>query len=350
MSDPTAFAEKFAGYMNHAALVLMTSVGHRTGLFDAMAKQPSWTSDTLAAAAGLSERYVREWLGAMATGGIVEYEPDGKTYRLPADHAACLTRGATPINFAASAQWIAVLGGVEDRVVEAFRHGRGVPYSAYGRFHEVMAEESQQTVVAALDPHILPLAPGLTDRLAAGIDVLDVGCGSGRALIHMAERFPRSRFVGYDFSPEAVAAARGDARAKGLTNTRFEPADVAESLPANAFDLITAFDAIHDQARPARVVRNVAAALRPGGLFLMQEISGSGHLHTDLGHPVGPLLYTVSCMHCMSVSLANGGPGLGAMWGRERALAMLKDAGFRDVRVEKLPHDVMNDYYLATAG
>ncbi len=151
---------------------------------------------------------MREWLGAMVTGGVIEHDPAGQTYRLPAEHAALLTRAATPGNMAVTAQWVSVLGFVEDRVLEAFRHGRGVPYAAYHRFHEVMAEESAQTVVAALEPHILPIVPGLVERLAAGMDVLDVGCGSGQAMLHLAARFPKSRLAGYDFSPEATERRR----------------------------------------------------------------------------------------------------------------------------------------------
>jgi 2-polyprenyl-3-methyl-5-hydroxy-6-metoxy-1,4-benzoquinol methylase len=325
----------------------MTSIGHRTGLFDTMA-QMSWaTSPQIAERSGQSERYVREWLGAMVAGGVVEYRPEEKSYRVPPEHAACLTRAARPNNLANSMQWVAVLGSVEDQVVEAFGHGRGVPYSAYRRFHQVMAEESDQTIVAALIEHILPLMPGLTQRLQEGIDVLDVGCGSGQAMLRLAEQFPRSRIAGYDFSDEGVAAANESARRRGLANARFEIRDVAELGQRQAFDLITAFDAIHDQARPDRVLGQIAEALRPGGVFLMQDISGTSHVHRDAEHPLGTFLYTISCMHCMSVSLACGGPGLGAMWGREKALEMLDAAGFKDVRVETLDHDPMNFYYIA---
>jgi SAM-dependent methyltransferase len=345
-----ARAEEFAGKMiatlNGAAVALMTSLGHRTGLFDAMAELPPSTSRGIAAAAGLSERYVREWLGAMVTGGVVEYDPAADTYRLPAEHAAVLTRAARPNNLAATMQWVAVLGAVETPVAEAFRHGRGVPYSAYTRFHEVMAEESDQTTVAGLEAHILPLVPGLPDRLAAGVDVLDVGCGSGRALMAMAERFPASRFVGYDLSAEGVGSARGEAHRRGLRNVRFDVRDLAKMADRGAFDLVTAFDAVHDQADPAGVLRNVRRALRPGGVFLMQDIRSCGHPHRNADQPLIPFIYTVSCMHCMSVSLAGGGPGLGAAWGKELALRMLADAGFGDVRVETLPHDPLNYYYV----
>ncbi len=173
-----AFAERMLGTLNEAAVALMTSVGHRTGLFDAMAGLPPSTSEQVAYASGLNERYVREWLGAMVTGGIVEHEPEGGTYVLPAEHAAWLTRAATPDNIAVTAQWIPLLGSVEDGIVESFEKGGGVPYSAYPRFHEVMAEESAQTVVAALTSSILPLVPGLTERLEAGIDVLDLAAAA----------------------------------------------------------------------------------------------------------------------------------------------------------------------------
>jgi SAM-dependent methyltransferase len=212
-----------------------------------------------------------------------------------------------------------------------------------------MAEESDQTVVAALDEHIVPLVPGLAERLAAGIDVLDVGCGSGRAVNALAARYPNSRFVGYDFCDEGVAAARAEAERRGLKNARFAVRDVAALDDASAFDLVTAFDAIHDQARPAEVLRNVAKALRSDGVFLMQDIAGTSHVHQDKSHPLGAFLYAISCMHCMSVSLANGGPGLGAMWGKAVALEMLAAAGFRNVRVESLPHDIINLYYVARA-
>src|SRR5262245_21045969 len=344
-----AFGQKMLDTFNGAGLALMTSIGHRTGLFDVMARLPAAGSAAIAREAGLSERYVREWLGAMVTGGVVEYDEKADTYRLPPEHAVSLARGAGPSNAAVTAQWVAVLGTVEDHVVEAFRHGRGVPYSAYHRFHEVMAAESDQTAVAALAEHILPLVPGLTDRLTKGIDVLDVGCGSGRALLRMAELYPASRFAGFDLSEEGIGSARAEAARRGLRNASFQVADVAALGAEGDYDLVTAFDAIHDQARPDAVLRNIARALRPGGVFLMQDIAAASHLHGNREHPLGPFLYTISCMHCMSVSLANGGPGLGAVWGKELALRMLREAGFRQVRVESLPHDILNYYYVATA-
>jgi ubiquinone/menaquinone biosynthesis C-methylase UbiE len=346
-STTERFSERTLQIINDAALALMMSVGHRTGLFDCMSTLPASTLAQIAAAAQLNERYVREWLGAMVTGGIVDHDPKADTYFLPPEHAACLTRAASPNNVAVTAQWIAVLGGVEDAVVDAFRHGRGVPYSAYHRFHAVMADESQQTVVEGLRDHILPLATGLIARLERGIDVLDVACGSGRAVIAMAEAFPNSRFAGIDLSAEAIAAGRAEISRRRVRNASLIHGDAGDLWLDDSFHLVTAFDAIHDQSRPARVLDRIRAALRPGGVLLIQDVAGHTRLADNAGMPLAPFQYTISCMHCMSVSLAAGGPGLGAMWGREKALEMLEAAGFDDVRVETLPHDPINFYYVA---
>ena len=341
------FTERTFQIINDASLALMMSIGHRTGLFDSMAYLPPSSAEQIAKAAQLNERYVREWLGAMVTGKIVEFDAASRHYHLPVEHAASLTREASPNNLAVTTQWIAVLAGAEDAIVEAFHHGRGVSYSAYRRFHAVMAEESQQTVVEGLRQHILPLVPGLIDRLETGIDVLDVACGSGRAAMTLGQSFPNSRFTGVDVSTEAVTAGRGEISNRRIRNVSIVQGDVAELWLDDSFHLITAFDAIHDQARPARVLARIYAALRPGGVFLMQDIAGETNVSDNLDGALAPFMYTMSCMHCMSVSLAAGGPGLGAMWGREQALEMLAAAGFTGVRVESLPHDPINYYYIA---
>ncbi|MCW5768790.1 MAG: class I SAM-dependent methyltransferase [Phycisphaeraceae bacterium] len=343
------FGARFLGWLNGGAIMLMISVGHRTGLLDAMGRlggKPATSAD-IAFEAGLSERYVREWLGAMVTGGVVLHKRDDGTYVLPAEHAALLTRASSPNNLAGTAQWLSVLGSVEDLVVEAFRHGKGISYEAYGeRFHDVMAEESNQTTIGGLDEHILPLVPGLVERLEHGARVVDVGCGKGLAMVHLAARFPRSEFQGVDLSRVAIEAGMREASSRGLGNVRLVTGDVTSFGQSGEFDLVTAFDAIHDQSRPAEVLANIRRILRPGGLFLMQDIRARSAVADNMDLPLGPFTYTISCMHCMSVSLAGGGPGLGAAWGKELALSMLEDAGFREVSVHELPHDIINLYYV----
>lgn len=340
-----AFAERMLATLNEASLALMLSVGHRTGLLDAMADQGWLTSAALAERADLSERYVREWLGAMATGGVVEVDGSDATdrYRLPEAHAAVLTRGGE--SMATIFQWIAVMGEVETRVVEAFRQGGGVPYEAYSRFHEVMAEESSLSVVSGLHEHIVPLVDGLSEQLASGVRVLDIGCGSGRALCELARRYPDSTFQGFDLCQPAIEAAREHADSLGLTNVHFAVRDVT-ALAAERFDLITAFDVIHDQRDPAGVLRAVRRALAPGGTFLMQDLRCHSRVAENVGHPLCPMLYTISTMHCMTVSLAQGGAGLGAAWGEQLAVRMLGEAGFGEVTVNTLPHDIQNNWYV----
>jgi SAM-dependent methyltransferase len=175
---------------------------------------------------------------------------------------------------------------------------------------------------------------GLDARLETGIDVLDIGCGTGHAVNVMAQTYPASRFVGFDIAEDAIAAARQEAAELGLRNTEFGVQDVTR-LPAEAsFDLITAFDAVHDQRQPAAVLQNTCEALRPDGLFLMIEFKFESEIADNNGNPFAPLYYAFSTMHCTPVSLALGGPGLGAVWGDRTARAMLKEAGFS--RIERL--------------
>ena len=335
--------------LNAGALSLMMSVGHRTGLFDTLAAAAPTTSAKIADRAGLQERYVREWLGAMTVGRIVEHDGDAGTYVLPAQHAAIITRRASSGNLAVFAQYVALLGSVEDDVVRCFREGGGVPYERYERFHEVMAEDSGQTVLPALVDQIVPLVPGLTGRLEKGIRVFDVGCGRGKAVNLLAATFPNSSFVGYDLSEEAIAFARAESVQRGNVNVEFVARnlnDFDQTARPGAFDVITSFDAVHDQPNPLAVLRGIRRSLAEGGVYLAQDIKASSCHYGNLDHPIGPLLYTISCMHCMAVSLAHDGEGLGAMWGREKALEYFRNAGFSHVQVNELPHDIQNYYYV----
>ena len=348
--DPAA-VEAFAGQMvetlDRASTAIMISIGHRTGLLDTLARMPQATSEQLAAATDLDERYVREWLGGMTTAAIVSYDPHHATYRLPPKHAACLTRAAGPDNLARVMQMISLMGEVEPKVVQRFRAGGGLSYADYGRFHALMAEESAAVLDAALIDVILPLAPGMPQRLRDGIEVADLGCGRGHAVNLMARAFPASTFTGYDFTAEAIDSARAEAAALDVPNAHFEVRDIAELHRPQTYDLITVFDAIHDQAHPACVLTNIAEALRPGGTFLMVDIHASSKLEDNLDLPLGLFLYAISTMHCMSVSLGQGGDGLGTAWGEQRALSMLADAGFADVQIHHVDGDPINTYYIA---
>jgi SAM-dependent methyltransferase len=341
-----AFTQRMVTHLTGASVMLMVEVGRQTGLFDTLAAMPAATSAAIAERAGLTERYVREWLGAMVCGRIVEYDAAAGTYALPPEHAALLT-GAHSRNLSGLGPFFPFLSRVIPQVVEAFRRGGGVPYAAYQPdFTELMDRRSRPRFEEYLLARYLGLVDGLTERLRAGIRVADVGCGTGFAVNLMAKHFPNSRLVGYDFSEDAIERARAEAAAMGLTNVRFEAADVTRLAPEQPFDLITAFDAIHDQVDPAGVLRRIRAALAPGGTFIMVDVHASSRLEENLALPMGAFVYTVSTMHCMTVSLAHGGTGLGTAWGTEVATRMLREAGFTDVKLfERV--DPMNTLYVA---
>ncbi|MFL5825639.1 MAG: class I SAM-dependent methyltransferase [Thermoleophilaceae bacterium] len=346
----TARAEEFAGEMigvlNSGMTGLLVSIGHRLGLFDSLAGLPPSRTDEIARATGLNERYIREWAKGLTVAGVLVHDGEADTYTLPPEHAAALTRAAGPDNVATLAQYIGLFGEVEDPVIECFRNGGGVPYSAYPRFQALQAEETAQVYDAALVNGVVPIVPGLTERLEQGIDAIDVGCGQGHAVNVLAQAFPNSRFTGRDISAEGIAAAREEATALGLRNARFEQASVTDI--DGEYDLVTAFDVIHDLADPAGALAGIAQAVKPGGAFLMVDIAGSSDVDRNTEHPLGPALYTVSLMHCMTVSLAQGGAGLGTMWGEELAQQMLADAGFTNVAVEHVDGDFFNVYYVCS--
>ncbi|WP_433159860.1 class I SAM-dependent methyltransferase [Kribbella sp. CA-247076] len=342
-----AFGQQMVDVLNHGTLALLLSIGHQVGLYNTLADLPPATSHEIAGAAGLHERYVREWLVAMTVARIVEYDADDRTYWLPREHAAFLTRAAGPDNLARTMQFIPLLAGVESSLVECFRRGGGVPYSEFVEFHRLMAEDSGAIFDAALIDTILPLVPGLPARLSEGIEVADVGCGSGHAINLIAAAYPRSRCVGYDFSAEGIAAGQAEATALGLSNAEFVVRDAADLGEHERFDLVTAFDAIHDQAHPVQVLAGIADSLRPGGVFLMVDIRASSNLEDNLDNPFATFLYGISTMHCMTVSLSLNGDALGTVWGEQKAHQMLTTAGFTTIHPTHLAPDPFNTYYIA---
>lgn len=341
-----AFGDRMLRMLNEALTGLLVSLGHQAGLFDTLAAAGPSTSTQLAEAADCDDRYVREWLGGLTVSGILLHDPTDDTYRLPPEHAAWLTTDAGPNNMARTLQFVPMLAEVEQDILTCLRNGGGLPYDKYPRFHTWMDAESRGTVDLALLDVVVPLVPGLDERLRAGIDVADVGCGSGHAINMLARAYPASRLVGYDFSEEAIARARAEAAELGLTNARFELRDVAELDQPGRFDLVTAFDAIHDQAFPARALAEVSRALRPGGTFLMVDIKASSNVDDNIDNPFAPSFYAFSVFHCMSISLGLGGDGLGTVWGRQRATSMLHDAGFGQVEIREIEDDPFNDFYV----
>jgi 2-polyprenyl-3-methyl-5-hydroxy-6-metoxy-1,4-benzoquinol methylase len=351
VAQAAADGEEAAGHLlrilNDGSVAVLLSLGHQVGLLDALADLPPSGSAQLADAAGLDERYVREWLGGIVTAGLADYDPAARTYRLREDYAP-LVAGPGVDNLARQMQYVTLMAEVTPRVAERFRTGGGLDYSEYPRFQAIMAEESAAVLDASLVQTTVPLA-GVGERLEAGIDVADFGCGSGHAVNLLAAAYPASRFTGLDFSAAAIESARAEAHRLGLGNVEFEVVDVATVQRPGAYDLVTAFDAIHDQAHPATVLSAIHSSLRPGGTFLMVDIKASSHLENNLGLPWAGFLYAISTLHCMSVSLGQGGEGLGTVWGTELATRMLREAGFASVDIRDLEEDPFNAYFVARA-
>ena len=339
------FLAQLVSIYTGSMLNYMIDIGHRTGLFAAAARG-SATSAELADRAGLTERYVREWLGAMVTGGVFDYAPADQRYSLPPEHAACLTEG--PTNLAPMALLQTHLGKHVDQVARVFREGGGVPYAAYRpEFTDVMDMIGRGTYDALLIDAYLPLVCGLTERMRAGARVADVACGTGHALVLLARAFPESTFVGFDFDEGAIARARAEAGGARLDNVRFEVADAARLQVSEPFDAVLVFDALHDQVDPAGVLARIYGALVEGGVFMMKEPHAADNLEDNIGNPMAPILYSVSTLHCMTVSLAHSGAGIGTMFGEQLARRMLAEAGFVDVEVHPAPGDPGDAVYVS---
>lgn len=341
-----ACAERLFSTYTEALVTLMIDLGHRTGLLEALAAGPG-TSAEIAERSGLTERYIRECLGALVTADLVEYSAAERRYTLPAEHAVCLT-GPGALNLAPVSRLITVLAGHVPGVARAFQEGGGVPYEDFRpEFTDVMDEASRGLMDGQLLDGVLPLTGDLPARLREGIRVADVGCGTGHAINLLARAFPASEFIGYDLAPDAIARAEEEASRWRLSNATFAVQDVA-ALPLDPpFGAVLAFDSIHDQADPAGVLFRVHEALEPGGVFVMFEPKAASALEDNVGNPFAPFLYGVSTLHCLTVSLALGGAGLGTAWGEQRARQMLAEAGFVGVVVSDVPDDPLDVVYVA---
>ena len=339
----SVYAGRITRTLNNGFIALMISIGHRLRLFDVLAALPPSTSEQIATAANLAERYVREWLAAMTTAHILDYDERSATYFLHVEYAAVLSCGAEN-NLAPVAELLSLLASAEDHVVTGFRSGGGVLPEAYERLNGVLASERRRTLDESYVDQLLDLIPGMRMHLDLGARVLDAGCGDGALLQVMAQMFPRSTFRGYDLSHDAIArACEAD-----LPNLEFAVGDVASLDEPRTYDLVLALDTIRDQGFPRLVLRNIAASLRRDGIFVMKEIAASSRLARNIDHPFAPMLYALSTMHSVPLALSCEGEALGMMWGKERAAKMLAEAGFRQVRFETLAVDGM--HYFAIAG
>jgi 2-polyprenyl-3-methyl-5-hydroxy-6-metoxy-1,4-benzoquinol methylase len=340
-----AFTDRLLGDAAGFVQVVMASIGDRLGIWRDLAASGPATSKQLARRMGLSERHVREWLSAMAAARYLDYDADAELFSLPDDRARVLADERSPEFLGGVQQLLVSYLKPYDRLVDTFRTGGGIPQSAYSdaTFH------GQERFSATRYEHQLAQswlpAAGLDVRLEAGTDVCDVGCGGGIALVTLAQRYPRSRFVGYDVFGPSVHRARARAAQLGLSErVTFHQLDAAAGIPQR-FDVITTFDVVHDAVDPEMLLSAIRRALAPGGSYLCLEMNCGARLEDNLG-PTGALMHGISVMYCMTTSLAHGGAALGTCGAHEGLLRELSHrAGFD--RLDKLPvGDAFNNLYL----
>lgn len=350
------FAKKMTDILNYGALNLAMAIGCRTGLFEVMDGYGSpKTISAIAGKAGLNARYVKEWLGVMVCGGIIELtvtDVGENLFFLPEEHGDLIAARSGHDNMGLYTQEIPLLTTCAmDSVVQSFYSGEGVDYDQYPMFQNFMSQLANAKHHQTLINDFLPsIDEGqLIRRMKAGIRVCDLGCAEGVALMLMAEAFPASEFVGMDISEDVIIKAETTARQQDLQNATFLQIDATTIKEKRnlekSFAYVTAFDVIHDLTRPLEALKGVHSILKPEGVFSMVDIAASSLLSENEAHPMGPFLYTVSLMHCMPVGLVDGGKGLGMMWGHQKAVEMLGDAGFKRVEVLEIPNDPFNSHF-----
>ncbi|MCA9707438.1 MAG: methyltransferase domain-containing protein [Myxococcales bacterium] len=329
-----AFSEKAMRDLSAMTTVLMASVGDRAGLFKALASGGPATSKELSERAGVSERYVREWYGAMVHAGYLQWDPTTQRATLPEAYVPVLATEGQLHSMGGNYQWAVAVSKTTDELVRAFRTGEGIAQDSFDENLALGIERSS----AAMYEHLLvdewiAAVPSVKERLEKGVSVADVGCGGGRALIELAKEFPNSRYVGFDIFGPAVESARANARRAGVDDrVSFQEIDATKPLP-DQFDVILSFDVVHDVSDPVAMLRSVRSGLRPEGIYVMVEPTGFESIEEVPPDPMRALQYAASLLYCLPVSLTGSGKGLGATGVTVSKVEELsKAAGFGGVR------------------
>jgi SAM-dependent methyltransferase len=331
--------KEFAGLMTNdlgaAMQGALSYIGDRLGIFKSLADAGAVTSVELASKTGLNERYLREWLGAMTAAKYINYDAATGRYTMPREHAMILADETSPFFMGGFMQIVAPEVGMAPKLLESFRTGKGIPQSEYPpEVFEGIERGSAPMYRHSLIRKWMPAMPQVVDALNAGGSALDVGCGSGRAVIALAGAYPKAKLFGYDGHPGSVERARANAKAAGVADrVVFDVVDCTK-LPTGKFDFIATFDVIHDSVDPVGLLKSIRGALKTDGTYLMVEVNVSNKPEDNI-NPMGRMMYSASTLYCMTVSLAHGGAGIGAMMGEPKAKELAQEAGF--TRFQRLP-------------
>lgn len=324
------FVGRVLGDLGGAVSVPLVRIGDALGLYRALRDIGPASAEDIAAAAGCAPRYVREWLSAQVASGYVSHS--GGRFSLSAEQAMVFALPDSPVNMIGGFDTAAAMVENQPKVEAAFRTGKGVAWSDQaGCLFCAVARLFRPGYVNALVQDWLPALDGVVEKLRAGAKVADIGCGHGLSTIVMAQAFPASEFVGYDFHAGSIAAARAHALAHGLGNLRFEVGR-AQDFPGADWDFVTCFDCLHDMGDPAAAAAHIRAALKPDGTWMVVEPAAGDTLDSNI-NPVGRIYYSASTMICVPTSLAQEtGLALGAQAGPERISAVIRAGGFDRVR------------------
>lgn len=309
--------------------VALAYIGDRLGVFKLMAAGEQMTSRQIAERTGLNERYIREWASTMAAAGYIEYHPADGTFRMNREQAMVLAREDNTFFTAGAFQYAVTCYRQIGKLMDAFRSGGGVPFSDFGpEIVEAIERLFHAGYEAWVAEQWLPAVLGLEAKLQVGIEVAEVGCGAGQCIVPVAAAYPNSRFTGYDVDADSIARALTKAARAGVSNRLVFEQVAAESIPgADRFDLVLAFNCIHDMAHPRAALASIRRALKPGGVFLWSEADAADRLEENL-NAVGRTMYGASTMHCLTVSLAHRGEGLGSVIGEKLGRELGQEAGF----------------------
>ncbi len=321
------FVYRVVGDVGAAMSGTLVLVGEKLGLYKAMAEAGPVTSTELAKLTGTSERYVREWLGNQTAGGYVAYDPTTEKFSLPPEHAMCLVDERSPVFLMGAFGIMKAMQKSEDRAVENFRTGAGLEWGAQ---HPCLFDGTERFFRSAYNGHLvkdwIPALDGVREKLERGGRIADVGCGHGASTIILAQAFPRSRFVGFDYHEASIRSARERAKAAGVDDrVTFEVAK-STTFGGGPYDLVCTFDCLHDMEDPAGAARHVRGALAEGGTWMIVEPIAGDRVEDNV-NPVSRVYYAASTLVCVPHSLSAGGPALGAQAGEKRLRQVIVDQG-----------------------
>jgi 2-polyprenyl-3-methyl-5-hydroxy-6-metoxy-1,4-benzoquinol methylase len=345
LDEVERFQAKVVRDTSGLTITLMSAIGDKIDLFKHLADADSIGSDAFARKAEIHPRYAKEWLSIMTSGGYVQYDPPTQQFSLPKTHARVLAEEGGPFFLGGTHQMLLGMVNVIGLLEDAFRSGEGIPMSAYDAdTWEGMERDMNGVYDAKLIDEWIPAMPRVTAMLEKGVDVADVGCGSGRVLIKLAQTYPRSNFVGFDIFEPALERAAANARDAGVEDRiEFKALDAAQGLPGK-YDIVTTFEVIHDASHPVELLRAIRRSLADRGCFVCMDIECSEDLEDNHG-PLATVRYGASILYCMSTSLANDGEGLGTMGLNESKMKELcLKAGFDNVRKVPLEDSIHSLY------